>query len=131
MAWNKYRFGMMQTEKEAKNENRLEDVQIRLNYRQKKRIFSAIKGFNKRNVTARRWLKTLISGRQHDNLDTAFRRWKDFNDNETSLKWQEEVSSLKQTSEQLNHEIGVKSEKLTRSMDKSSRVKDSYEKSCQ
>lgn len=122
---------MMQTEKEAKNENRLEDVQIRLNYRQKKRIFSAIKGFNKRNVTARRWLKTLISGRQHDNLDTAFRRWKDFNDNETSLKWQEEVSSLKQTSEQLNHEIGVKSEKLTRSMDKSSRVKDSYEKSCQ
>ena len=60
---------------------------MRLNNRSKKRIFKAIRGFNHRNMTARGYLKTLVSGLERDNKDTAFRRWKDFNNKETTIKW--------------------------------------------
>ena len=79
IAWNKYRLGMQIMEQDAKNENRIEEVRIRLNYRQKKRIFTAILGFNHRNVTAKGYLKTLVSGLERDNKDAAFRRWKHLN----------------------------------------------------
>ena len=66
-------------EREVRQEIRLDEVSIRLHFRSKKRIFDAIRGFNFRNVRARNWMKTLIIGNERANVDTAFRRWKDFN----------------------------------------------------
>jgi len=78
MAWNRYRYGIQLAEQDARNEGRLDEVKVRLEFRQKKRIYNAIKGFTRRHRTAKRFLKTLISGTLKADKDTAFRRWKDF-----------------------------------------------------
>ena len=101
MAWNKYRYEVGQKEQDDKNEIRLDEVAIRMNFRKKKRIFNAIKGFNDQNVTAKKWLKTMFSRLQKANYEQAFSRWKHFNDGETTIQMMEEVQSLKIQREEL------------------------------
>mmetsp|Transcript_14302 Transcript_14302/g.19414 ORF Transcript_14302/g.19414 Transcript_14302/m.19414 type:complete len:125 (+) Transcript_14302:457-831(+) len=122
MAWNRYRYAMTLMEQEAKNENRLEEVRIRLNFRQKRRTFRAIQGYNERNMTARKWLKTLVSGNEKANKETAFSRWKHFNNQETSMKLMSEVHSLREHREELKVEYGHRADKLMRAKDKSVRA---------
>ena len=62
MAWNKYRTGAAQADKEERHEKRLDDVKIRLEFKQKKRVYNAIKLFMQRYRTAKRFIKTLIMG---------------------------------------------------------------------
>ena len=78
MAWTRYRLGVAQSEQDDKHENRLEEVKIRLHFRQKMRMYGAIKKFASRHRTAKRFLRTLISGIDKFNKEAVMRRWKDF-----------------------------------------------------
>ena len=46
-AWTKYRYGVECREQEGRNEGKLCEVKIRLEFKQKKRIYNAFKNFIK------------------------------------------------------------------------------------
>ena len=87
-------------------------------------------GWNKRNMTAKKWLKTMINRIQKSNYQTSFSRWKGFNDGETTMQLITEVHSLKVQKEELKNEDGLRADKLNRAMDKSARVSNSFNQNC-
>ena len=89
MAWNKYRWATARIDQEDRNEKRLGEVKIRLDFKQKKRVYNALKLFWRRFGVQRRFVKTLINGIDKHNKDAAFRRWKDFRQEQTLLKMTE------------------------------------------
>ena len=82
MAWTRYRNGVARVDQDSRNENRLEEVKVRLNFRSKMRMYRAIKLFASRHRTAKRFLKTLVSGLDKHNKEAVMRRWKDFRHSE-------------------------------------------------
>lgn len=77
---------MAHKEQDDRNENRLCEVTIRLQFKQKKRVYNSIKLFAKRYRTAKGFLKTLVLGNDKANKDTVMRRWKDYNHKNTLSK---------------------------------------------
>jgi len=94
MAWNRYRYGVRLADQDDKNNVRVDEVKIRLDFRQKKRTYLAIKSFARKSRTAKRFLKTLINGIEKANKDTAYRRWKDYNHGETIMKFEEQQTEM-------------------------------------
>jgi len=90
MAWNRYRYGVNCREQEDRNEGKLSEVKIRLDFKQKKRIYNAIKDFTRKYRVAKRFVKSLVNGLDKHNKDCAFRRWKDYNKGETIMAFEEQ-----------------------------------------
>ena len=64
-------------------------MKSRLDFKQKKRVYAAVKFFWLRFKVQRRFIKTMINGLDKHNKDAAFRRWKDFRQEQTLLKMTE------------------------------------------
>jgi len=90
IAWNRYRYGVNCREQEDRNEGKLSEVKIRLDFKQKKRIYNAIKDFTRKYRVAKRFVKSLVNGLDKHNKDCAFRRWKDYNKGETIMAFEEQ-----------------------------------------
>ena len=78
IAWAKYKRGFDQLVQEEKFEKRLDEVKLRLDFKTKKRIYAAIKGFSSRHMNARNFLRNLLKRLDKHNKNTAFRTWKDY-----------------------------------------------------
>lgn len=78
MAWTRYRYGVMAVDQDAKNEARLAEVKVRLDFKRKKRTYAAIKRFTRAHKTAKQFVKTLIKGIDKHDKEAAYRRWRDF-----------------------------------------------------
>jgi len=131
MAWNKYRWSVGRIEQEDKNEGRLCDVKVRLDFKQKKRCYQAIKLFNRRQKTARRFMKTLINGIDKANKDSAFRIWKKFNEGETIMKFEQEQGELMVQMNEMQQLDGTVANKLQKTKDKCARVESTLKRQCQ
>ena len=77
-------------EQEVRNEGKLCEVKIRLEFKKKKRSYNAIKDFTKKYRVAKRFLKSLVNGLDKHNKDCAFRRWKEFKQGETIMMFEEQ-----------------------------------------
>ena len=87
-AWCRWRKAVADCDQEDRNEKRLGDIKVRLEFKQAKRVYGAIKLFTHRHRTARRFLKTAINGMDRHNKDAAFRAWKDFRQQEMIMKFE-------------------------------------------
>lgn len=90
MAWNRYRYGVLLADQDDRNENRLCEVKVRLDFKHKKRIYNAVKEFTRKHKIARKYMKTLVNGIDKHDKQAAFRRWRDFSHCERITKFTEE-----------------------------------------
>ena len=128
MAWNKYRYGVTCREQEGRNDNKLCEVKIRLEFKQKKRTYNAIKEFTRKYRVAKRFLKTLINGLDKHNKDCAFRRWKEFKHGETIIMMEEQQTEMVGKMAEIQQLESDTSDKLMRSKDKCARVAQTLKK---
>ena len=131
MAWTRYRYGIAWADQEARYEHRLGEVKVRLDYKQKKRTFNAIRLFARNHKTAKKYAKTLIKGIDKHDKEAAFRRWRDFSHQERINILTEEQGQLITELNNMTQLDGSTSNKLQKAKDKSSRSATVFKTQCQ
>ena len=77
MALNRFKEGVNFKEQEDRNDKRQGEVRLRLEFRIKRRLYSAIKSYVEKNRRARVYMKTMINRLDKFNKEKAYQRWKD------------------------------------------------------
>jgi len=131
MAWNRYRRGVAHAEQDDRNEARLDEVKIRLDFRLKKRVFNAVKKFTRDYRTAKRFLRTLVSGIDKANKTLAFGSWRQYNHGETIFKFEEEQSQMVAEMGEMAKVDGEVAKTLKRKQDRCARIQKVHSTMCQ
>ena len=93
-ALNKFKEGVNFKEQEDRNDKRQGEVRLRLEFRIKRRLYSAIKSYVEKNRRARVYMKTMINRLEKFNKEKAYQRWKDIYQEHRNSDLRANASSL-------------------------------------